>query len=68
MNWMWSGSQLKSVGKLNRFVHEVLLAPDFCVDNLQAFDAHHETARLDSAIASGTISHAATLSSALDAW
>jgi len=68
MNWMWSGSQLKSVGELNRPVHEVLLAPDFNVDDLQAFNARCETARLDSAITSGRISHTATLSSALDAW
>jgi len=45
---MWMGSQLKSQGELDRLVHEVLLVPGFNIDDIQKFNAHHETAMLDS--------------------
>ena len=34
MNWMWTGSQLKSKMELNKLVHEVLLAPGFDINDL----------------------------------
>jgi len=50
MNWMWTGSQLKSMAELNRLVHDVLLAPEFSINDLQGFDAQQATKQVDSMI------------------
>ncbi|KAI0071414.1 hypothetical protein K474DRAFT_1735052 [Panus rudis PR-1116 ss-1] len=47
MEWMWSGSNQKSIDELNSLVHKVLQHPDFCLDELKDFNARTETAKLD---------------------
>ena len=49
MQWMNTGSQLKSEGEVNRLVNTVLSAPDFRTKDLQSFSAHWENGRLDAA-------------------
>ncbi|GBE78097.1 hypothetical protein SCP_0109790 [Sparassis crispa] len=49
MNWMWSGSHIKSIDELDKLVNGVILAPDFHKEDLQGFDVKRETAKLDKA-------------------
>jgi hypothetical protein len=51
VNWLWSGSQLKSIGEIGRLVH-ALRTPGFSVADLEHFDAARETALLDSPLSS----------------
>ncbi|SJL14234.1 uncharacterized protein ARMOST_17690 [Armillaria ostoyae] len=46
MKWFYS-STTKTLGDLNRLVHEVILMPDFKVSDVQGFDAAQEAERLD---------------------
>lgn len=46
MNWMWTGSGLKSVGEMVRLV-DILQSPWFKKDDLKDFDVKHETTRVD---------------------
>jgi len=48
MNWLYSGSNTKSIGELDRLVKEVILADDFSKDHLKNFSAAHEPNRPDS--------------------
>jgi hypothetical protein len=47
MHWYQGTSILKSLGKLNRLVKEVILAEDFCVEHLNGFSAGLEAGRID---------------------
>ncbi|KAI0069589.1 hypothetical protein K474DRAFT_1610237 [Panus rudis PR-1116 ss-1] len=47
LEWMWSGSDRKSLDELNTLVHRVLRDPSFSLDDLVSFDARTETAKLD---------------------
>ncbi|THH26439.1 hypothetical protein EUX98_g7748, partial [Antrodiella citrinella] len=44
---MWTGSEKKSAGEINRLVNEVINAPDFKPSDLKGFEAGRETAKLD---------------------
>ncbi|KAF9237846.1 hypothetical protein BU15DRAFT_75648 [Melanogaster broomeanus] len=47
MCWFYSGSNLKSLGELDRLVNDVILADDFNQADLQGFRAAKEVERLD---------------------
>jgi hypothetical protein len=51
MNWMWTGSPVKSINEVDRLVNEVLLAPDFSLEDLtrhsRGFSAKRATSILD---------------------
>jgi hypothetical protein len=47
MTWFYGGSNLKSLGELNRLVNEVILADDFQQKDFVGFSASHESERLD---------------------
>jgi hypothetical protein len=47
MTWFYNGSNLKSLGELDRLVREVLLADDFQVQDLHGFRAAREVERMD---------------------
>jgi Plavaka transposase len=51
MNWMWTGSGLKSVGEIGRLV-AFLKSDDFRKDDLKSFDVKKETQRLDRSLES----------------
>ena len=42
MNWMLSGSQQKSAAEVTHLANMVLVADDFCPEDLCSFDAHAE--------------------------
>lgn len=56
MRWLNSGSSMKSETEVNRLVNEVILQPDFSVDDLRGFNSQRENAKADNAAApsSGT--------------
>jgi hypothetical protein len=47
MSWFYSGSNLKSLGELDRLVNEVILADDFQQKDFVGFSASRESERLD---------------------
>lgn len=47
LNWMSSGSTRKSEAEVSRLVHDVLLAEDFSVNNLQGFSMRKQLNLLD---------------------
>lgn len=47
MDWMITGSNVKSVGEVNRLVTQVINAKDFSVDDLATFNTQRELRRLD---------------------
>jgi hypothetical protein len=47
MKWFYSGSNLKSLGELDRLVNEVILADDFDKSDFSGFRAARESERLD---------------------
>jgi len=47
VNWQNTGSSVKSNGKLDRLVHDVLLCPDFQLGQLQNFSATCENQKAD---------------------
>lgn len=47
LNWMWTGSHIKSLDELNRLVHEVILPDGFNINNLRGFNAAQETGHFD---------------------
>jgi Plavaka transposase len=47
MTWFYGGSNLKSLGELNRLVNEVILADDFQQKDFVGFSASSESERLD---------------------
>jgi len=47
MNWQNTGSTSKSNNEVNRLVKDVLLHPDFSVDDLKGFDATRKNQQLD---------------------
>jgi Plavaka transposase len=47
MCWFFSGSNLKSLGELDRLVSDVFLAKDFCREDFVGFRASREGERLD---------------------
>ncbi|GJE92524.1 hypothetical protein PsYK624_086780 [Phanerochaete sordida] len=48
LHWCYSGSNIKSAAELNRLVNDVLLADDFCLDDLRGgFSVQREEERLD---------------------
>jgi hypothetical protein len=47
MTWFYGGSNLKSLGELNRLVNEVILADDFQQKDFVGFSASRESERLD---------------------
>ncbi|KAJ3874470.1 hypothetical protein F5051DRAFT_443301 [Lentinula edodes] len=49
MQWLNTGSSLKSEGETTQLVEEVLMAPDFNVEDLEGFKAHRENLRADKA-------------------
>lgn len=49
MQWLNSGSSMKSETEANRLVNEVLLVPDFSVEDLRSFNAQRENAKADKA-------------------
>ena len=49
MNWRLTGSAQKSSAEVNRLVREVIQAEDFNILELDGFNAHTETSRLDAA-------------------
>lgn len=53
MHWVYTGSTTKSIPKINRLVHEVILVDDFDHEHLRGFHAKKETARLDGFLSSG---------------
>ena len=48
MEWMMTGSNLKSVGEVNRLVTDVIHSKDFNIDELATFNTLQELHRLDS--------------------
>ena len=55
MKWLNNGNSLKSEGEVNKLVHDVILAPNFCAENLVAFDANRENQRLNNAISANSL-------------
>jgi len=49
MDWQNTGSSIKSNEEVMRLVHDVVLHPDFSVDELKAFNATHEYWNADAA-------------------
>ncbi|TFK61080.1 hypothetical protein BDN72DRAFT_805276 [Pluteus cervinus] len=49
MSWFYSGDTLGSETSMNHLVHNVLLHPDFKLDELQGFSAHQENGRVEKA-------------------
>lgn len=49
MNWMWNGSNMKSVAELDHLVNDVLLDVDFDPAHLKDFSTARETERMDTA-------------------
>jgi len=47
MAWFYNGSNQKSVGELDKLVHEVILHDDFSKADLEGFSTKREHARLD---------------------
>ncbi|THH16591.1 hypothetical protein EUX98_g9280 [Antrodiella citrinella] len=47
MSWMYSGSNMKSLGEVDRLVDNVILADDFDRDHLRGFSAAREAERVD---------------------
>ena len=47
MSWFYGGSNLKSLGELDRLVNEVILADDFQQKDFVGFSASRESERLD---------------------
>jgi hypothetical protein len=47
MTWFYGGSNLKSLGELNRLVNEVILADDFQQKDFVGFSASRKSERLD---------------------
>jgi hypothetical protein len=47
MDWQNTGSSVKSDEEVTRFVHDVLLYPDFKIDELLNFDATRENQNSD---------------------
>ena len=47
VKWMNTSSRSKSEGEVNRLVNDVLKSPDFCVDDIQSFNAHRANTCLD---------------------
>ena len=54
MNWLYSGSNLKSFTEVDKLVHNVLLAPDFSAEHLRGFRSTREADRLDKHLAEGS--------------
>jgi hypothetical protein len=50
MNWKDSGPSTKSDGEVNRLVNEVLLDPNFKLEDLRGFSAAQENRRMDAAV------------------
>lgn len=48
MDWMMTGSNLKSVGEVTRLVKDVISSGDFSIDELANFNTQRELHRLDS--------------------
>jgi hypothetical protein len=46
MNWMWTGSSMKSIAEVNKLV-DFLKSDDFKKDDITTFDIHSETTKLD---------------------
>lgn len=66
MNWMWTGSPLKSLGELNRLVHGVLLDERFKTTDLVDFNAQKETTAMDKHL--DPTPSSSTTAEALDGW
>ena len=49
MNWVNSGSNLKTEAEITRLGQEVLSSPDFRVEELESFNARRENKRMDQA-------------------
>ncbi|KAF8233560.1 hypothetical protein L208DRAFT_1186183, partial [Tricholoma matsutake] len=49
MNWVNSGSTLKTEAEVTRLGREVLSSPDFKLENLGSFNAHRENQQMDAA-------------------
>lgn len=49
MNWMWTGSVMKSVGEMRKLI-DFLKSDDFKKEDLHDFDIAKETAKLDKAL------------------
>ena len=47
MRWAFTGSRDKSLSEANKLVQDVLLAPDFSLEELEGFDAHTESMRME---------------------
>jgi hypothetical protein len=47
MTWFYGGSNLKSLGELNKLVNEVILANNFKRDNFVGFSASQESEQLE---------------------
>jgi hypothetical protein len=63
MNWFYSKSNLKSIGELDRLVHDVILAEDFNANDLRKFSAERESTLLDT-----QQNEASPMFSAKDGW
>jgi len=49
MEWLNSGSNLKSVGETDRLINGVLRHPEFKASDFEGFTTHRENQRLDKA-------------------
>ncbi|RDB29365.1 hypothetical protein Hypma_014984 [Hypsizygus marmoreus] len=70
MNWMWTGSPLKSVGEMACLIF-FLKSDDFCKEDLEGFDLQRETNRFDMHLAPSSLDDsdaAATSSGPKDGW
>jgi hypothetical protein len=47
MRWFYSGSNMKTLAELDRLVQDVLLKPDFSLEDLATFRAARESQRID---------------------
>jgi Plavaka transposase len=63
MNWMWTGSSMKSIGEMKKLV-DFLKSDDFKKDDLATFDIHSETRKFDSSLERPLESH----TGAQDGW
>ncbi|KAJ7662383.1 hypothetical protein B0H17DRAFT_853219, partial [Mycena rosella] len=68
MNWMWSGSAMKSVAECQKLV-DFLVSDEFRKEDLIGFDLKAETAKFDKSIADNSVGEAVGNASGIkDGW
>jgi len=67
MDWMWSGSAMKSIGEVTRLV-DFLKSDEFNKEDLKGFDLRSETAKYDKFLESRDVPEDGVPSSPRDGW